>query len=147
MNLTQRLLIIGASAALALGLSWGQTPPAAADPATSISYPAASSNTRYTNRAFDTCTAPSLDAIGAWEDSPYRALGVYIGGDGRTCANLTASWVGAVSRLGWKLIPIYLGPQPVSANRPGVRRSSWRRLRPRARLRPTTRSRRRRRSA
>ncbi|QXT61734.1 glycoside hydrolase domain-containing protein [Tessaracoccus palaemonis] len=120
MNLTQRLLIIGASAALALGLSWGQTPPAAADPATSISYPAASSNTRYMGRAFDTCTAPSLDDIRAWEDSPYRALGVYIGGDGRTCAqpNLTSSWVGSVSRLGWKLIPIYLGPQPVSANRP-----------------------------
>ena len=71
------------------------------------------SATIYTGPAFDTCTAPPLSAITAWSASPYRALGVYIGGIDRTCAQpqLTASWVSAVSGQGWRLIPIYKGLQ------------------------------------
>ncbi len=45
--------------------------------------------------------------------SPYRAVGVYISGGSRTCAqpNLTATWVADQTRKGWRLIPIELGYQ------------------------------------
>ena len=39
---------------------------ARADPATPVTYPAASSATRAQGRFFDTCTAPSLAALAAW---------------------------------------------------------------------------------
>ena len=87
---------------------------AVANPATVTAYPAGASATQYSGPAFDTCTAPPLAAIQAWGASPYRAIGIYIGGVNRTCAQpqLTASWVTAVSRLKWRLLPIYKGPQP-----------------------------------
>lgn len=55
---------------------------------------------------------PDIDA--GWVASPYRAIGVYIGGVNRYCSQpqLTAGWVGQISGLGWKLMPIYVGPQP-----------------------------------
>lgn len=89
-------------------------PAALADPATAVSYPAGASATRYTGLAFDTCTAPSLATMLAWKASPYRAVGVYIGGVNRTCAQLelTAAWVAAVSRQSWRLLPVYKGLQP-----------------------------------
>ncbi|MER7189396.1 glycoside hydrolase domain-containing protein [Streptomyces flaveolus] len=68
----------------------------------------------YTGRAFDTCTAPSAQAMKAWHTGYYGAAAVYIGGRNRGCAqpNLTASWVRTVSATGWKLVPIYVGAQP-----------------------------------
>ncbi|MFF3309911.1 glycoside hydrolase domain-containing protein [Streptomyces sp. NPDC002952] len=68
----------------------------------------------YTGRAFDTCAAPSLNAMKAWHTGFYGAAAVYIGGKNRGCAqpNLTASWVKSVSTTGWKLIPLYVGAQP-----------------------------------
>ncbi|MEU9069820.1 MULTISPECIES: glycoside hydrolase domain-containing protein [Streptomyces] len=68
----------------------------------------------YTGRAFDTCTAPSLAAMKAWNTKFYGAAAVYIGGKNRGCAqpNLTRSWVKSVNSTGWKLIPLYVGAQP-----------------------------------
>ncbi|MCT9005590.1 glycoside hydrolase domain-containing protein [Streptomyces sp. NPDC054766] len=68
----------------------------------------------FTGRAFDTCTAPSLNAMKAWNNGFYGAAAVYVGGKNRGCnqPNLTASWVKSVSALGWKLIPLYVGAQP-----------------------------------
>ncbi|MEU6476000.1 glycoside hydrolase domain-containing protein [Streptomyces sp. NPDC047017] len=69
----------------------------------------------FTGRAFDTCTAPSLNAMKAWRtDGYYGGAAVYIGGKNRGCAqpNLTASWVKSVNSLGWKLVPLYVGAQP-----------------------------------
>ena len=45
--------------------------------------------------------------------SPYRAIGVYIGGSNRGCSqpNLTSSWVSAQTAAGWHLIPTYVGLQ------------------------------------
>jgi len=62
---------------------------------------------------FDACTAPSRQAMSAWASSPYRALGVYIGGLNRACSqpNLTASWVKDQVAAGWHLIPTYVGLQ------------------------------------
>ena len=82
---------------------------------------------------FDTCSAPSLATMDKWLTSPYRAVGVYIGGNNRSCAqpNLTSSWINTVVDRGWKVIPIYVGYQapvnicrcasltPASADRQG----------------------------
>ena len=67
----------------------------------------------FTGLGFDTCTAPSLDALSAWLGSPYRAVGIYVGGINRACAdgNLSASWVQASTSGGWALIPLYVGKQ------------------------------------
>jgi hypothetical protein len=88
--------------------------PARAETATTVPYRAVGAATRYFGLAFDTCTAPSLAAITAWSRSPYRAIGVYIGGVNRACSQpeLTAGWVTAVSNRNWRLLPIYVGLQP-----------------------------------
>ncbi len=62
---------------------------------------------------FDTCAAPSAAAMTSWLASSYRAVGVYIGGVNRACAqpNLTASWLAGITRQGWRYFPIYVGLQ------------------------------------
>jgi hypothetical protein len=68
----------------------------------------------FTGRGFDTCTAPSQSTMNAWRtSSPYRAIGVYISGASRSCAqpNLTATWVTNQTNNGWRLIPIELDHQ------------------------------------
>jgi glycoside hydrolase-like protein/VCBS repeat protein len=62
---------------------------------------------------FEACTAPAYSSMQAWLQSPYRTIGIYIGGISRGCsqANLTASWVADVARLGWSFIPTYVGLQ------------------------------------
>jgi Domain of unknown function (DUF1906) len=67
----------------------------------------------FTGLGFDACAAPSSRTMAAWADSPYRALGVYIGGLNRACSqpNLTARWVGEQVSEGWHLIPTYVGLQ------------------------------------
>jgi hypothetical protein len=75
--------------------------------------PAHVSTAAYTGLGFDACTAPSKRSMGAWAGSPYRAIGVYIGGLNRGCSqpNLTASWVAEQTAAGWTLIPTYVGLQ------------------------------------
>jgi hypothetical protein len=67
----------------------------------------------FTGLGFDACTAPSSRSMAAWAASPYRAIGVYIGGGNRGCTqpNLTSSWVAAQTAAGWHLIPTYVGLQ------------------------------------
>jgi hypothetical protein len=65
-------------------------------------------------RGFDTCAAPSNAAMDAWRaHSPYRAIGVYLGGSDAACAqpNLTASWLRRQAVRGWHFLPLYVGPQ------------------------------------
>jgi hypothetical protein len=79
---------------------------------------ASSGGSVFTGLGFDACAAPSSRTMAAWASSPYRAIGVYIGGDNRGCSqpNLTASWVSAQTAAGWHLIPTYVGLQaPTSA--------------------------------
>jgi len=70
----------------------------------------------YRGLGFDACTAPSTSTMFAWLESPYRAIGVYIGGANRACAqdNLTPSWVTTVEGQGWSLLPLYVGRQAPS---------------------------------
>ncbi|MDI5971465.1 DUF1906 domain-containing protein [Streptomyces sp. SL13] len=67
---------------------------------------------------FEACTAPSLATMDAWRDSPYRAVGIYIGGRARSCAQprLTRSWVREVTDMGWDLLPIWVGSQSPCAS-------------------------------
>ncbi len=67
----------------------------------------------FTGRGFDACTAPSTTVMSAWGSSPYRAIGIYLGGANMGCSqpNLTANWVRAESAAGWHLIPTYVGLQ------------------------------------
>ena len=72
----------------------------------------------FTGLGFDACSAPSTRSMAAWASSPYRAVGVYIGGINRACSqpSLTASWVSQQTEAGWHLIPTYVGLQaPTSA--------------------------------
>ncbi|HZO95950.1 MAG TPA: glycoside hydrolase domain-containing protein [Gaiellaceae bacterium] len=73
----------------------------------------------FTGYGFESCNAPSLAALTAWLASPYRAVGIYVGGVNRTCANagLTPQWVAGALAGGWNLIPTYVGLQaPCSSN-------------------------------
>ncbi|WP_326557464.1 glycoside hydrolase domain-containing protein [Micromonospora sp. NBC_01796] len=81
----------------------------------------------YTGRGFDTCTAPSQSTMDTWRaSSPYRAVGVYISGANRSCAqpNLTANWVSNQTANGWRLIPIELGRQAPCSTRYSLLMSS-----------------------
>jgi Domain of unknown function (DUF1906) len=72
----------------------------------------------FTGLGFDACAAPSSRAMIAWAASPYRGIGVYIGGANRACSqpNLTSTWVSEQVAAGWHLIPTYVGLQaPTSA--------------------------------
>ena len=67
----------------------------------------------YTGLGFDACSTPSPAAMSAWGASPYRAVGVYLGGANEACAqpNLTSTWVAQESAAGWVLLPVYVGLQ------------------------------------
>lgn len=67
----------------------------------------------FTGLGFDACSAPSTKTMAAWSSSPYRAIGVYIGGANRACSqpNLASTWVGAQTAAGWHMIPTYVGLQ------------------------------------
>jgi peptidoglycan hydrolase-like protein with peptidoglycan-binding domain len=67
----------------------------------------------FLGRGFDACSAPSQSAMNAWLASPYRAVGVYISGGLRACAqpNLTATWVTNQVAQGWRIISIDVGRQ------------------------------------
>jgi len=78
----------------------------------------------FTGAGFDACTAPALPAMTAWwGGSGYRALGIYIGGADRACAdgNLSKPWVKAVGKIGWQLVPIYVGLQAPCARQPKLK--------------------------
>jgi hypothetical protein len=80
----------------------------------------------FTGFAFDSCNAPSSSALGAWLGSPYRALGIYIGGANRACPSplLTPDWAANAVATGWGLIPIYVGLQAPCASASGLAKIS-----------------------
>ncbi|MEU6392525.1 DUF1906 domain-containing protein [Streptomyces sp. NPDC046939] len=80
-----------------------------------------------TGWAFDVCRTPSLDTMGRWRASDYRAVGVYFGGRGRACRSqpeLTRNWMRRVDTMGWGVLPVYVGSQSpcvVAQHKKGVR--------------------------
>lgn len=69
----------------------------------------------FKGQAFDTCRTPSAAVMRAWYGtSPFKAVGVYIGGRARACTNqphLNADWVRKADATGWRLLPLYVGSQ------------------------------------
>jgi hypothetical protein len=68
----------------------------------------------YNGLGFDLCGVPTVSQLSAWTDanSPYQALNVYIGGANAACpAKVSPSWVQSVTKLGWGIIPTYVGLQ------------------------------------
>ena len=86
--------------------------------ATTTATASTSTASGYVGRGFDACTALALSSMRAWLSSPYRALGIYVGGANRGCsqANLDAAWVDTVEGLGWNLMPLYVGLQAPCAS-------------------------------
>ncbi|WP_405941508.1 DUF1906 domain-containing protein [Streptomyces sp. NBC_00207] len=77
----------------------------------------------FKGEGFDACTAPTQKAMDTWRaDSPFRAIGIYIGGRARACAQpqLTARWVERQAAAGWHLMPIWVGPQPWNSSSTGL---------------------------
>jgi hypothetical protein len=70
----------------------------------------------YTGLGFDACSTPSPTTMADWGASPYRAIGIYIGGANMACSqpNLSATWVSGESAAGWHMVPIYVGLQSPS---------------------------------
>jgi len=67
----------------------------------------------FTGWGFDACSAPTTGQMQAWLASPYRSVGVYIGGGNKSCAQpaLNSAWVSTVANEGWRLAPLYVGLQ------------------------------------
>jgi glycoside hydrolase-like protein len=63
-------------------------------------------------KGFDTCTAPSLQVMRKWRHA-FSAAAIYIGGPEAACGwgNLSRSWVRSATRMGWSLMPTYVGRQ------------------------------------
>jgi Domain of unknown function (DUF1906) len=61
---------------------------------------------------FDACAAPSLGAMHTWRRG-YSVVGIYIGGVNAACGlgNLSASWIRSAAKMGWSMLPTYVGPQ------------------------------------
>jgi hypothetical protein len=76
----------------------------------------------FTGYGFESCNAPSIAALTAWAASPYRAVGIYIGGVNRACksVNLSTSWVTTTRSLGWSLLPLYVGLQAPCVGQSGL---------------------------
>jgi Domain of unknown function (DUF1906) len=109
-RLLQLLAVI--AAALLVTITAGSASGAA--PLTSSSY--------FTGYGFDTCGAPSFETMEAWLESPYRAIGIYLGGSNRACpdGNLTPAWVNSVRAMGWNLLPLWVGRQAACVSQKGL---------------------------
>jgi hypothetical protein len=95
--------------------------PRAATARASAANPAATASVGgsvFTGLGFDTCSAPSSKAMAAWAESPFRGVGIYIGGENSACSqpNLSPSWVSAQTTAGWHLIPTYVGLQATTSS-------------------------------
>lgn len=76
--------------------------------------PPAPATDSWSGYAFDACRAPSRRTMDRWRvTSPFHGVGIYIGGDLRACAqrHLARGWVRHQVEHGWKLLPIWVGPQ------------------------------------
>ncbi|MEV5978893.1 DUF1906 domain-containing protein [Streptomyces sp. NPDC052114] len=111
--------------------SSGNTEPARTAPTRTA--PAATKVATFRGWAFDTCLTQSVDTMRRWRSSSYRAVGVYYAGRGRACKrqpHLDHAWMRAVQRMGWRVLPVYVGSQSpcvVAKNKKGVRigRHPW----------------------
>ncbi|TDU89127.1 uncharacterized protein DUF1906 [Kribbella voronezhensis] len=64
-------------------------------------------------QAFDVCTAPPQSTMDAWAGGKYQAIGIYLSGAVRACAqpNLTPEWVAANAAKNWQFLLLDVGLQ------------------------------------
>lgn len=85
-------------------------------------------NTAFSGKGFDVCNAPSDAQMDDWyAHSPYRGVGVYIGGSGYLCktpdspsGGYTAEWVQHQAAAGWAMWALYAGKQGPDLIAPGA---------------------------
>ncbi|GAA2007909.1 cell wall-binding repeat-containing protein [Catenulispora subtropica] len=94
----------------------------------SSAHAAVTPNTAFSGKGFDACAAPSDAQMDDWyAHSPYRGVGVYIGGSSYLCGNAgspsggyTAEWVQHQAATGWAMWAIYAGKQGPQLIAPGA---------------------------
>ena len=86
-----------------------------ASQSSTVSAQAGAGNTQIQiGQGFDACEIPSLNQMRTWaENSPYKAVNLYIGGSSRACDNLAldATFIKQLYFQGWSFIPTWVGPQ------------------------------------
>ncbi|MFZ5857155.1 MAG: glycoside hydrolase domain-containing protein [Chloroflexota bacterium] len=78
--------------------------------------------TAYVGQGFDKCEIPTLPQMQTWwNNSPYSAVNLYIGGSMRACGNaaLDAEYLTKLYNQGWKFIPTWVGLQAACNNNYG----------------------------
>jgi hypothetical protein len=97
----------------ALSRGVGARAAAAAPLRGSAKSPRAPTSTPFIGLGVDACSAPSSTQMADWGASPYRAIGVYIGGANMACSqgNLSSAWTSSEVSAGWHLVPTYVGLQ------------------------------------
>jgi len=68
----------------------------------------------WVGQGVDICEIPSLGKLQTWwNNSPYTAVNLYIGGAMRACdnVNLSKTFLLQLNQQGWKFIPTWVGPQ------------------------------------
>src|SRR5690606_16742261 len=92
---------------------------------------AAKSPDGFTGYAFDARCAPTQQQMDTWlTSSPFWGVGIYIGGSMASCRttatdpgqpHLDSTWVSRQRSKGWRLLPIWVGPQASCHTRYGDR--------------------------
>ncbi|WP_435742511.1 glycoside hydrolase domain-containing protein [Nocardioides sp. SYSU DS0663] len=99
---------------------------ALASPAVAAPTPAPTPG-NFSGYAFDARCAPTQEEMDAWlAHSPFWGAGIYLGGSMMSCGSgtgdpgqqhLDATWVRRQSAAGWRLLPIWVGPQASCSTR------------------------------
>lgn len=92
----------------------GQTWQPLALPAASAPEEPGAPQLQVSGQGFDKCEIPTREQLQEWwNQGPYTAVNIYIGGIMRSCANnaLNPTFLSDLDRQGWTLIPTWVGPQ------------------------------------
>lgn len=111
-----------ATVTVASASAGSESGPATTTPQAAAAPPSVTVTGYFHGWGFDTCAAPSLATLAAWRASPFRAVGIYVGGRNRACGdgNLSAAWVAGATGLGWYLAPLYVGSQAPCVDQPDL---------------------------
>ncbi len=80
----------------------------------SVPQPGLAYTQTWVGQGVDICEIPNLAKLQIWWDNgPYTAVNLYIGGATRACANadISKSFLTQLNQQGWKFIPTWVGPQ------------------------------------
>ncbi len=117
------LVVLGSVAPVARAADrHGAAPPAAPAHAAAVAPAAVKVPGNLTGLGFDACAAPDQSTMDELRtQSPYWGVGVYIGGENRSCPqpNLTRDWVSKQTHRGWNVFPVWIGLQAPVLN-PGT---------------------------